>query len=105
MKRRDDMTLKEFANPDQKTQRTIYFEFLDNGNLSKFTQLLKIKYLDGFQNVTPKVAISLITSNPDDAIERSFRTDSPYILEKIIKALIQCHYRLKDDVPEMKVDD
>ena len=77
------------------TKATInsFIEEKGNGNFQRHNQLLKIQYLPKLLNITPKVAITIQTTEDDKP--RSYRTDNPEKLRAIIKSLIKCLYQLE----------
>lgn len=66
----------------------------EQGGLRHISQMLRIEYLHGSGNVTPKVIIGVATTEHDNA-PRSFRTDNPDRLRDVIKVLIKSLHQLE----------
>jgi hypothetical protein len=69
----------------------------DKGNYNKFIQEFRLEYLGSFGSLSPKVSLSIASTNPQESKPRSFRTDDPETLRAIIKRLIICLHRLEDE--------
>ena len=69
----------------------------DSGGLVHFMQEMKIMYLEGSGKVSPKVTLSISTTNPNERTPRSFRTADSNTLRTIINQLTKCLQRLEKD--------
>lgn len=69
----------------------------ERGGLNRISQMLRVEYLHGSGDVTPKVIIGVATTEHDNA-PRSFRTDNPDRLRDVIKVLIKCLHQLEQDL-------
>ena len=73
-------------------------EVFDKGNLIHIEQRLRVEYMRRCENVTPKVIIDVATTEQQDKTPRSFRTDNPEKLRKVIRGLISCLHQLEHDL-------
>ena len=73
-------------------------------NLNKHRQKINIEYMNKAGNINPKVAISIITTIKGEQEPRSFRTDDPELLRRIIKSLLIGYEKLKSESnPQPKI--
>lgn len=82
--------------------KAVVLETYETGNLNHIEQRLRIEYLKGIGNITPKVIIGVATSGDGEQSPRSFRTDSPLRLREIIKCLIKSLHQLEVDTEATK---
>lgn len=73
-------------------------EVFDKGNLLHIEQRLRIEYMRKCGYATPKVIVGVATTEHSDKTPRSFRTDNPEKLRKIISGLISCLHQLEHDL-------
>lgn len=73
------------------------------GHLEKFEQELALQYIKGNGNLKDFVRLKLSTTNPDERKPRSFGTNNPETLRKLIKKLCVCLYQLEEADKQYKL--
>lgn len=77
--------------------RILVSKILDSGGFENYMQEMRVEYLEGIGNLTPKVILAISNTNPSERTPRSFRTADAGTLRSIISSLVKCLERLEKD--------